>query len=629
MLLTILSNKKAIMFKKFLLTLVATTAVSATSFAVPAKRMPRQVTQPDGTTLTVMLRGDEHFHFTSTLDGHPVVLCDDGYYRYSRLSAEGAVVPSRMVAHDVEDRTSDETTFLFSNEESARQVRSLGAARAAERNALRMERLKGRRQLVSRTLSSGAPRTDAFGQAAPLRIIAGATGGEGIGVTGKHKGLVILVNFKDVTMSDKHSREEWDRMFNETGYSLFGNSGSVHDYFHSQSYGLLDLEFDVVGPVTVSKNMSYYGGNDGNGNDRNPAAMVYEACQLVDDQVNFEDYDWDGDGYVDQVYVIYAGYGEATGGDEDTIWPHEWGIVYGGYDLRLDNTRINTYACSQEFASSWSTDMTGIGTPCHEFSHCLGLPDMYDTAYGGGFGLDDWGIMDTGSYGGDGYRPVGYNTYEKWVSGWLAPTVLDSPGQVKDLKPLSDAPEAYVIYNDAVPTEYYIVENRQLTGTDTELPAHGMLVLHVDYDKEAWEQNVVNNDKSHQRITIVPADNRLTSMTTFGDTFPGEYENTELTDDSRPAARLFNANADGRKYLGKPITDIAESSDGYISFTFMNGGETGVNTAVAAADDEVVEVYSHTGSRIGRTTYGEFMRKDVKGVYLLRKDDGTALKVAR
>ena len=539
--------------------------VAASALAIPARPIKHQVRQTDGTTLTITVRGDENFHFTCTEDGMPVVKNSNGTYCYAKLTSAGIMATSQ-IAHNAEQRSSEELSFLKAYDKEASAIRSLGKEKAQQRNASRMARLMKRGTV------------DNQGRAkVQQKDMAGAWGGEGIGVTGKRKGLVILVNFKDKKMQTKHSLEEWKNYFNEEGYSKMGNSGSVHDYFKAQSYGQFDLEFDVVGPVTVSKNMAAYGGNDAYGNDKDPAGMVYEACKLVDSQVNFADYDWDGDGIVDQVYLIYAGYGEASAYDvyPETIWQHEWNLASAGYSLNLDGVNIDTYGCSSELIGYTGTDMDGIGTACHEFSHCLGLPDIYDTDYSGGFGMGNWDVMDAGSYAGDGYKPVGYNTYEKWVSGCMQPTELKSACFVKNLKPLSESPESYIIYNDNTPTEYYLLENRQLKGTDTELPAHGMLVIHVDYSKSAWENNGVNDLKSHQRFTIVPADNTLTENDETGDTYPGTSRNTSLTDESTPAAALFNANSDGRKFLGKPVTEIAES-EGQISFTFM-GGET-INT---------------------------------------------------
>lgn len=546
------------MSKRFL-TLAAMFMLAASAFAVPAKRVKRQVQQPDGSVLTVMLRGDENFHYTSTEDGQPLVQRADGAYCYATLDSNGKLTASAQVAHDVESRGAAELSFLNYYTAESQKVRSLGMERAKQRNARRMARLANRGVVDA----SGKP---------VRRVMAGATGGEGIGVTGKRKGLVILVNFKDKKMQSKHTQAEWNDYFNKVGYNKYGNNGSVHDYFYAQSYGKLDLEFDVIGPVTVSKNMASYGANDAQGNDIDPAGMIKEACELAyaKEKMDMSQYDWDGDGAVDQVYVIYAGYGEAAGGDANTIWPHEWDIQGGGYSLVLGGQRIRTYACSSELNGGNGTDISGIGTACHEFSHCMGIPDFYDTAGGGCFGMDAWDLMDYGSYGGDGYEPTGYNTYEKWVSGWIEPTILTEPCYIKNMKPLSDAPEACVVFNEANKNEYYIFENRQLKGTDVALPNHGMLVIHVDYDQKVWFDNEVNNTSNHQRFTVVPADNKLTSETVTGDTYPGTTKSTELTDTSKPAATLFNANSDGRKFLGKPVTEITEK-DGLISFTFMGG----------------------------------------------------------
>lgn len=383
--------------------------LAASAFAVPAKRVKRQVQQPDGSVLTVMLRGDENFHYTSTEDGQPLVQRADGAYCYATLDAGGMLTASSQVAHNEGSRGAGELAFLGYYSTEAQKVRSLGMERAKQRNAHRMARLAKRNAM------------DAAGKPMMREIMAGATGGEGIGVTGKRKGLVILVNFKDKQMQSKHSLEEWKNYFNKEGYKNYGNNGSVHDYFYKQSYGKFDLEFDVVGPVTVSKNMDSYGANDAYGNDVDPAGMIKEACELAyaQEKLDMTQYDWDGDGAADQVYVIYAGYGEASGAPDNTIWPHEWDLESAGYSLRLGGVRINTYACSSELNGASGTYISGIGTACHEFSHCMGIPDMYDTQNGGCFGMDAWDLMDYGSYGGDGYAPVGYNTYEKWVSGWL------------------------------------------------------------------------------------------------------------------------------------------------------------------------------------------------------------------
>lgn len=588
---------------KRLLTFAVASLFAASAIAIPAKRRYIQVKQPDGTTLTITIQGDENFHFHATTDGFPLIKGSNGTYNYATLDSNGKLIASTQLAHNANERSNQENAFITANEPKVSTIKKMGAKRTAERNAIRLKKLEKRiRSLgkIQNTMST---------------YMAPATGGEGIGIIGKRKGLVILVNFKDVKMQTAHNNTEWSNFFNQEGYNHLGNSGSVHDYFHKQSYGKFDLTFDVVGPVTLSKNMAAYGANDSDGNDKDPAGMVYEACKLAASQVNFADYDWDGDGEVDQVFVIYAGYGEASYDDENTVWPHEWCLTGAGYNLTLNGVKIDTYGCSQELfgASSSTKRMDGIGTACHEFSHCMGLPDIYDTDYSGGYGMGNWDVMSSGSYGGDGYNPVGYNSYEKWVSGWLQPTELKSPQYVTGMKALNAAPEAYVIYNEKTPTEYYLLENRQQVGTDSELPAHGLLVLHVDYDKSAWENNTLNNNKYHQRLTIIPADGVCSDATESGDTYPGTKGNTSLTDTSSPAAKLFNANTDGRYYMGKPITDIAESNS-LISFTFMNG--------------EYIETPIHTTSTVNSTSAftASWAMVDNAESYNLQLKDVTNLK---
>lgn len=539
-----------------LVSLFCTLAITA----VPAKRSKTQVRQPDGTMITVMMRGDENFHFMCTEDGMPIVMDADKAYCYAYMADDGVLRASAQMAHDAKRRTQAENTFIIGHKKEVERIASFASKRAAKRNEARFQRLAGRKAAMA---ASGNP----------LTRMAGATGGEGIGVTGKRKGLVILADFQDVKMQSTHDNAEWNDFFNKVGYNTLGNTGSVHDYFYSQSYGQFDLSFDVVGPVTVSKNMADYGANDEKGNDKDPGGMIYEACKLAADKVNFADYDWDGDGEVDQVFVIYAGHSEATKPEliPNTIWPHEWNLHAAGYSLTLNGVRINTYGCTAELNDYGRTDMAGIGTACHEFSHCLGLPDIYDTSGGDCFGMDMWDVMDYGSYAGNGYRPVGYNTYQRWVSGWMQPEVLSKPTDVYDLPALSDSPKSYVIYNDYKPREYFILENRQKTGFDTELPSHGLLVIHVDYYSLIWEDNAVNTDPSRPRFSVVAADNDRSKNTLEGDTYPGTSGNTSLTDSSQPATILFNGNSVGNTSLGKPVTNISESSDGLISFLFMGG----------------------------------------------------------
>lgn len=517
-------------------------------WAVPAKPTPLTIQQPDGTTLTVLLVGDESFHYYQTLDGIPLVRHDDGSLHYACLQ-DGLLRSTGVLAHEAAQRTPDEARLVLQQAAGLSALQQLGSKRTAERNVQRAATRAARQQPVSR------------GVGTPTYPV------------GDRKGIVILVNYQDVKMKEKHTNAVFTDMMNKEGFTDFGNASSVHDYFKAQSYGQLDLTFDVVGPVTVSGNMADYGRNDIYGSDGTTAAkMVYEACQLADQEVDFADYDWNGDGEAEQVFVIFAGYNEAQGGPSTSIWPHEWCISYAGYYLTLDGVKINTYGCTSELTGSAGSSLDGIGTACHEFSHCLGLPDMYDTS-GGNFGMGRWSIMDQGTYAGNGYAPVGYTSYERMFSGWLTPTELTENCFIENMKPLTDSPEAYIIYNEANRDEFYLLENRQKQGTDAELSGHGLLVLHVDYDMRDWNNNTVNNSyNAYERCTIIPADGSRSNGTAdlMGDPYPGIRKNTELTDDSWPQATLHNKNTDGLKLMHKPITAISEQN-GRVSFRFMGG----------------------------------------------------------
>ena len=495
--------------------------------AVPAKRQKTILTLADGSKVTAAFCGDENLHF---------YLADDG------------------------------RTFCLNDKQEVQEVNPdllhmVWQQRLGVRNQQR-----GRRNAKSLHRANSSP------------------------FTGSKKGLVILVNFQDREML--YEPAEYNNYFNKEGYRNFGMSGSVRDYFRDQSYGLFDLTFDVVGPVTVSRETAYYGSNIGEvgGRDLHPAEMIAEAVSLADSCVDYRDYDWDNDGYVDQVVVLYAGYSEAQNpGTPSLIWPHEWTLssAYGYGDgegtLQKDGVWIDTYACSSELRDAEGTGLDGIGTACHEFSHCLGLPDLYDTDLtdGRNFGMSLWSVMDQGVYGGvdyDGTTPTGYTSYERISCGWLTPERLLDPCVVEDMPALSESPKAYILYNDSHWDEYYLFENRQNTLWDAYLPGHGMLVLHIDYDGQAWADNRVNASNGHPHLTVIPADNSLTLADFAGDPYPGTTGNTALTDTSTPAATLYR-NTMGRNLMGHPITDITEQ-DGLIGFTYDGGSFVGTPTAL-------------------------------------------------
>lgn len=344
--------------------------------------------------------------------------------------------------------------------------------------------------------------------------------------------------------------------------------------------------------LNYGKNVENSYGED---EDAHPGEMVAEACLWAEKQgVDFSQYDWDGDGEVDQVFVLYAGMGEADGGSASTIWPHMYYLSASDYGkaLTLDGVTVDTYACSAEL--NGNSNLDGIGTFCHEFSHCMGFPDLYDTGYGGWFGMGDFDLMNSGSYNGDGRCPAGYSAYEKNECGWITlhdMTNIDVETPVSNLKPVSEGGDAYLLKNKGHEDEYYIVENRQNTHWDAELPDAGIMITHVDYNQYVWGYNVPNtkdgtyydwdhNDKvytnDHQRLTIFHADNKSHSDSDYGHV--GDlYGNgkTSLTATSKPSATLYNKNSDGTNYMHIDITDMAVAADGTASMTFTPVSHSG------------------------------------------------------
>lgn len=501
-------------------------------FAVPAKRgVWRMLRLADGTEVKAQLFGDENFHYFISEDGQ----------RYVADGTKGNYV-------SVDEK----------------QLGRLSTTRKSKSAAV----VKAQRKRV-------------FGNV-DKEIFQGS-----------QRGLIILVEFDDKQFQPGNDQSFWNRVANEEGYSdENGFRGSMRDYFHSQSYGQFTLDFDVVGPVKMPNAYAYYGGNDKDGEDLHPGEMVAMACQMVDDNVDFSKYDWNGDGTVDQVYVLYAGEGEHESMDSKTIWPHAWTLEESDYHqtLTLDGVYINSYACSNEVKSDGSYE--GIGTMCHEFSHCMGFPDMYDILYSGNYGMGNWDLMCDGSYSGNGFSPVGYTAYERMQCGWNEPIELIGDTIVTDMKPIDDGGNTFIIYNKGHRDEYFLLEYKEKKGWNEFIPAEGMLIMHVDFDPTLWAYNVVNTTgdfssvypgikNDHQRLTIIHADNDDDSayfsemMHTFlkrtedGDTYPYK-RNDSLTNRSQPAAKLYNKNLNGRKLMNVAISGIKKNGDGTMSFDFTD-----------------------------------------------------------
>lgn len=529
---------------KKLLFFIIFAVLGQSAWAVPAWRRWHQFSQSDGSEITVQLQGDERAHWFVTADMKVVARTQNGDFRYVLPAAqpsEGFTV-SEVCAHNADTRSDAERAFADNHALSPAAFKQF-----LEKNTHVQPRLTQAHKVARRSKFEG-----------------------------KRRGLFILVEFNDIKFSRPDIHQVYDSICNYSGYNTSPFKESVGDYFREQSDGRFELDFDVVEPVCVSKNESYYGGNSAWGLDSNLGTMVTEALNLVADSVNWADYDWNNDGEADQVFLLYAGYGEAQYGPEWTIWPCEGKLTTQHYSpLEFDGITVNTFACSCELHGNKGTQLDGIGTICHEFSHCMGLPDFYNTSDMSDFCMDAMDLMDQGAYNGKGgYSPAAYTGYERWYCGWRTPVALSEPQQIDNWQPLESGGETYILYNQADSTEYYLIDNRQRVGFDEGLYSCGLVVTHVHYDADAWDQNSVNTNKDHKRMALLPADGIYDYNTCNTDAFPYYYMNGQrcldsLTDNTHPRTTLYVENTDGTHKLGKPIYKITQNDDQTMSFSFM------------------------------------------------------------
>ena len=531
---------------KKLSVLVLFFVMAVAAWAVPARKTGVVVTQPDGSEIIVYQHGDEHFHWQTNEKGEWLKLGEDGFYRVTE--------------------------------------------------ALSVEQIEAKRMASSKR---------AVQAAYPLNVAP--------------RGLVILVNFADVTFETE--KAEMDSMLTAVNYTRnysytyrgkkydISSQGSARQYFDETSFGQYNPHFDVVGPVTVSNKYSYYGQNNSAGQDKQAEKMIEEACKLADTEcgVDFSQYDNDGDGYVDFVFVIYAGYGEADGGASNTIWPHAWNLyTAAGKRCELDGKVVDLYACGNEL-DYYSKTHTGIGTFTHEFSHVLGLPDLYVTNNGTHTTVNEWDIMDYGPYNNDGNTPPTFSAYERFFMGWLQPRLITEPENVvlKDLKEsneallISSTDEHNLVGNDPNPTTFYLVENRQQEGWDKPLPGHGMMLTKIQYSYSKWNQNTVNNTKNKMGVDLIEADGKTSDYGKTTDLFP----------------------AGASQYLG--IADHAieaiEEVDGVIKFKYKGGVENpGTTVENTVAKEEVIAIYNILGQKQTTTKLEELSR----GTYVIMTTAG-------
>lgn len=474
----------------FLIVLFCVTA----AWGVPAYPGLITAEQPDGTTISFYLHGDEHFSYATTEDGYLLMRNAEGVFEYARFDNDVRLMSTGIKANNQADRSTAERAFLLSRDKVTEFQHEL-------------------RRQVDRMPAVTRPE-----QRFPL--------------VGSPRVLIILVGYKDVSFSTP--RQNFDDMANLSGYSANGATGSIHDYFDEASFGTFSPRFDVYGPYTLPNNRAYYGASSSQIHDVNASQMIVDACDAaLADGVDFSQYDTDGDGVVDNIFVYYAGNNEAEGAPDYTIWPHKSAV---STQKRYSGKALGPYACTSEFRGT-GRGMCGIGTFCHEFSHVLGLPDFYDVYYSDGISaFGKWDVMTGGNYNNSGRTPPTYLAYERFMLGWLTPRQLTDAVDVDceglyHLHSLISSNEAYIVSktphnlkgNQPSPGEFFMLEYRKLEGGDTytEGVSQGMLISHVVYNPSTWSSNCPNAHANSLGFYPVTPGGVLPAACSDRDVYPG------------------------------------------------------------------------------------------------------------
>ena len=606
------------MMKRLILSMVMIALTATAVWASRALSIPFEVTQPDGTSVTVILNGDAHCHWLSTMDGMIIVEQNKGYY-VATISDDGELKATKQLAHDALKRTATEQqlfrqqqprcALLFNKAEKAMQ-----AARRAQ-----------------------VTNTNYFPH------------------TGTPKTLVILANFSDVKFTSENANAQFDQYCNGETMEGIGQNGnknltSVRRYFEQSSHGLFNPQFVVIGPVEpkVAKDdkdksertMAYYGA--GSASSERFAKFCREMVAAVDDVVDFNDYDNDGDGDAELVCIIYAGYGQNIGGNpENSIWPKcsLQSIATNDASTKDPSKKvyINYMNCGAElFKVNKGTDLNGAGTFIHEMSHGMGLADHYVRPENTSVQVNNqspefWDLMDYGEHANNGYHPVPYTAWEQEVMGWITVEELTESQDITDMKPLmKEGGKAYKFGNGANSEEWMYFENVQapdvanhILGYNQNNMGHGLLVSHVAYKYSVVNMgDYPNNEEAHHpRISIVPADGEVINGYLFGegkpykqaeyvaslkaDPFPSTYKKDEspvtvtaLTADmGLPNYMFYNGEAMPKQSL----TDIKEEN-GVISFFFNDGTTTGVKDIISKMSEVRGDYYNLNGQRVTQPT---------------------------
>ena len=542
---------------------------SLTTWAAKAVSIPVQVRQADGSVITVILRGDEHINWYTTLDGVLLVQGEDNNYYIGKVEKSGNLIATKQLAHEAHTRSQAERN-LIAKQDKEKFFAYVNKIAEESENAY-----------------DNSPLTRG-----PI-IDSGYNGVPYFPHTGSPKALVILAEFQDTTFTIQDTKKVFtnylmnENHFSDKRYNQDQNYKGVRGYFKDCSYGKFTPVFDVVGPIKLPKAHAVYGA----GNDRMDLLLA-DACAAVDGMVNFADYDANNDGIVDLVYVIYAGHSANTSGNKDTnIWPKSGTITISN---KFDGKSIRRYGVSNELNGSEKTSknnkkINGIGLFCHEFSHTLGLPDIYayntDAENQDNQGMEYWDIMDGGTGIRGGRVPASYLAWEREVMGWMNIDELKNDITINNLKSIDNGGKAYKIVNPKNSNEYIVLQSIQKgawnQGWGDNTYGKGLFAYRISY--KSGKVNIFdypNNLKGKPRVIPIPADGKILAAANAGGKL--NVYTAQLNGDPYPYNGINKIDKftmyDGT-ILKWSIFDIVENdAERYVSFKFKNNETTGIES---------------------------------------------------
>lgn len=498
--------------------------------AVTAYPYPIRFTQPDkSTVLTLTMKGDERIKWAETEDGYSLIYNNEGYFCYATKDSDGNMIPSQYIATDITARSSEVNAFL------EQTPKKLFYSDSQVKDLLRIWNMVADKSAKSNE------------KAATLGTV---------------KFPVILASFSNKAFTK--TKTQFSNLLNQVSY---GTTGSVHDYYYENSYGKMNLEFVVIGPIQLPQTIAYYG-NNSNGNSQQ---FARDAITRANDSVDFSQFDNDNDGYVDGVHIFFAGYGEESGGGADCIWSHRGTLLTA---CAVDGRSLRDYSCSPELRGSSGSALTNIGVICHELGHVFGAPDFYDTDYessGGKYpGTGTWDIMASGSWNGNGALPAHHNPYTKcYIYRWATPRTISSPEAIVMFDAETHDNSFYRVETNTY-HEYFLLENRQNYKFDNNIPGYGMLVYRVHRSGvPGYNVNITHPQKfyvvSSVNSNAIPNSAVSSYGTVESASCPfGAYRNS-FTDATTPSAKSWDGTA-----TNKPITNVTRvTRNKTVCFTFM------------------------------------------------------------